>query len=439
MLGVLPALVRDPLAELDRIAVEHTGQIPLVRVGPLAIHFLTHPDHARHLLQESWRNYSRDNALWKPFKRFVGEGLFFGDADLWQKRRRLMQPLFVTRHLAGLAGVIGAAAARHADRLERSAASGTPVDMVQEMTDLVMAMTLEAQFGVGGDALDGRAVGQAIRDAQRVVNFHMLLSGLPDWLPRPGEASLRRNERIIEDFILGLVRERRAAPAEKRRDLLTLLVRARDEQTGEMFGDRALRDELVTLFSGGFEMTSLALSWLWYELGERPDIEARVRAEILDVLGGRTPTLEDLGRLSYTTRVIQESLRYHTILPAILRVALADDVIDGYRIPAGAVVLLSPHAMHQNPAFWDEPRRFDPDRFTPERSEARTRFAYLSFGAGPRQCIGMQLAMMEMQMVLALLLPRFRARLAPGHPPVRPRLETSVKPHPGLRMTIERI
>src|SRR5262249_54064482 len=151
-----------------------------------------------------------------------------------------------------------------------------------------MAMTLEAQFGVGGDARDGRAAGQAIRDAQRIVSAHMLLAGLPDWLPRPGEAALRRHQRVIDDFILGLARERRrapvvtagAAPAEERRDLLTLLIQARDEQTGEMFDDRALRDELVTLFSGGFEMTSLALAWLWHELGERPDIEAKVRAEI---------------------------------------------------------------------------------------------------------------------------------------------------------------
>lgn len=435
-IGILPALLRDALGELTRITLKHAGEIPVVHIGPIAVRLLTHPDHVQHILQDNWRNYGRNSGIWKPLRALVGEGLFLGDADVWQKRRRLMQPLFLTKHISGLAGVIRDVAARRAGRWEHIAASGTPVDMVQEMTELTMAMFFEAMFGVRAGDVSMQRAGQALQRSQRILGLHVLLSGFPDWVPRPMAATLRKDLDLIDDFILGLVRERRSAPSSEAKDLLTWLVRARDEQTGEALDDTALRDEMVTLFVGGTDTTSITLSWLWYVFYRYPEVAAKVRAEVEEVLGGREPSFEDLAKLSYTKRVIQETMRCYTLVLQIPRVAARDDIIDGYRIRAGETILVSPHALHMSPAFWDRPVQFDPDRFLPERSEGRPRFAYLPFGGGPRQCIGNLLAMMEMQIVLAVVLPRFGARLVPGHPPVRIRSQGNNKPHPGLRMQL---
>jgi cytochrome P450 len=180
--------------------------------------------------------------------------------------------------------------------------------------------------------------------------------------------------------------------------------------------DRQLLDEVKTMLLAGHETTANALTWTWYMLVQYPEIEAKLVAELAQVLGGRVPTMTDLPRLPYTQRVIQESIRLFPPAWIFLRHAIKDDEIGGYAIPPGQVVGISPYVMHRHPGFWEAPETFNPERFTPERVAARHRFAYIPFAAGPRQCIGNLFAMTEAQLVLATVAQRYRPRLVPGHP-----------------------
>ena len=215
------------------------------------------------------------------------------------------------------------------------------------------------------------------------------------------------------------------------------MLAARDEETGTGMSDAQLRDEIVTLFAAGHETTATALAWTWYLLAEHPDAEARLHAEVDGALGGRLPAYADLEALPWTRMVAEETMRLYPPAYSISRVAAADDEIDGHAIAKGSLVNVSPWVTHRNPALWEEPDRFDPERFLPERVKARHRYAYFPFGGGPRICIGMGFALMEARLILATLARRYRLRLVPGQD-IEPLGRITLRPANGLRMMIER-
>jgi cytochrome P450 len=193
----------------------------------------------------------------------------------------------------------------------------------------------------------------------------------------------------------------------------------------------------MTLLLAGHETTATALTWTWYLLSKHPDAACKLRVELDEVLGRRVPTVEDLPALEFTRRVIQESMRLYPPVWIISRTAIEEDEIGGYPIPAGSVVLVSQYAMHRHPDFWENPERFDPDRFLPERSRGRHPYAYFPFGGGPRLCIGADLAMLETQLILVTLAQRFQLELLPGHP-VEPEPLITLRPRYGMKMMLSR-
>jgi cytochrome P450 len=211
---------------------------------------------------------------------------------------------------------------------------------------------------------------------------------------------------------------------------------ARDEDTGQSMSDSQLRDELMTFLLAGHETTSLALAWTWYLLSEHPHVEARLETELYTTLSGRAAAYNDLGSLAYTRMVIEEALRLYPPAWGLSRQAIGPDQIGGYDLPGGWLVFIIPFVMHRLPAYWDEPEKFSPERFTPARSAARAKFVYLPFGAGPRQCIGNQFAMVEAQLVLGTLASRYRLRRVTRHP-VEPWPLITLRPRWGIQMTIE--
>jgi len=216
-----------------------------------------------------------------------------------------------------------------------------------------------------------------------------------------------------------------------------MLLFARDEETGDVMTDRQLRDEVMTIFLAGHETTSLALTWIWYLLSQHPDAQQLVEREVDASLQGRTPGYEDLARLPYTRMVIEEAMRLYPPAWGFSRQALGPDTIGGYHLPKGWLVFVIPAVMHRLPAYWADPDRFDPLRFTPEQTAARPKFVYLPFGAGPRQCIGNQFALIEAQLIVATLAQRYRLRLLPGHP-VEPWALVTLRPRYGMKMIVER-
>ncbi|HKC65273.1 MAG TPA: cytochrome P450, partial [Pyrinomonadaceae bacterium] len=241
----------------------------------------------------------------------------------------------------------------------------------------------------------------------------------------------------LDATIYRIIEERRACNVD-RGDLLSMLLSARDvEDDGGQMTDLQVRDEVMTLFLAGHETTANALTWTWYLLSEHPEVEAKLHEELDAVLEGRTPTIEDLPRLSYTEMVLMESIRLYPPAWAIGRLALKDHEIGDYTIPAKSLVLLSPYVTHRDARFFPEPDRFDPERWTVEARDARTQFSYFPFGGGPRRCIGEGFAWMEGILLIASFAREWRMRLIPNHR-VEPNPVITLRPKFGMKMRIEK-
>jgi cytochrome P450 len=283
-------------------------------------------------------------------------------------------------------------------------------------------------------AADADAVRESVSTLRDHVNYRMLhVLSFPERVPTPRNGRFRRALNRVDRIVYRMIDDRRSGRVHAD-DLLGMLLEARDEQ-GRGMCDEQLRDEVMTVFLAGHETTANALAWTLYLIARHPLVEERLRDEVDRVLGGRTPALPDLAGLPYVKMVLEEGLRLYPPAWAFGRQAIAEDEIGGYRIEKGAGVLVSPWLTHRHPAFWDEPERFDPERFSPERSAGRPRFAYLPFGGGPRQCIGNEFALLEGQLVLAMIVQSFNLQLAQGY---RAELEpvVTLRPKGGLPMTV---
>ena len=243
---------------------------------------------------------------------------------------------------------------------------------------------------------------------------------------------MRRTNRLVSEIL-----DNRRKAAADRPDLLGMLLAARDPETGEGMSDRLLRDEILTLFAAGHETTATGLTWTWYLLSEHPEVRAKLEAELDATLGGRTPAYADLEHMPYGRRVFEEALRLYPPAFSLSRVALAPDRVGPVRIRTGDLISISPYVTHRNPKLWPDPERFDPDRFLPERTAARPKFAYFPFGGGPRICIGNNFAMIEARLALAALAQRYRLSMAEGHPVV-PYGRVTLRPRYGLKMRAEK-
>jgi cytochrome P450 len=434
LLGVVPSLVRNPLAYLTGVARRRPGEIVAVRVGPIRLHVISDPEHVQFVLADEWRRFSK-GGMWEATRPLIGNGLVAAEGDFWLRQRRLMQPLFGPRFLSSLVPQMVAAIARELDRLPAQAGAGEPVDVGDLMACITQRVLLETMFGASLDPAEAEGLVGHLLTAFRAMNIRLFLYFAVDKIPLPGGRAFRRSILAMDEVLMRLVKERRASGAAQS-DLLSLLLGARDEEAAEGMDDRQLRDELVTLFVAGNDTTANALTWLCHALDENPEVDRRMRAEVAAVLGSRLPTEEDLPRLSYTKLVLQETMRLYPPVWMFPRFAQDEIVVGGYRIAPGSAIILCPLVTHRDPRFWERPEAFDPERFMPEAGAGRPRYAYYPFGGGPRQCIGNTFAMMEGTLIAAMLAQRYRPRRVPGRK-VELASASTLKPKHGLKMTFE--
>jgi len=430
VVGDLLAMRHHALELLAGAARE--GDVVRLRLGR-EVFLLNHPDHAQRVLHDNHTNY-RKNFFYARMKPMIGEGLLTSEGAEWKRRRRLAQPAFHKERLAGFAAIMAHHTGSMLDRWSDAAARGAPVDVAAEMMRLTLTVVGHALFGF--DLLsETDHAGPAITTALRITNerFYSLLY-LPPWVPTPMNLRFGRAMRVLDGLVSELIAARRTgAPRE---DLLGMLMEARDADGGGGLGDDELRDEVMTMLLAGHETTAHALAWALHLLSGAPEVAGRLHQESARALQGREATFADLPQLGYAARVSQESMRLYPPAWIFGREAIRGDAFGGFAIPAGATVAMCPWLLHRDERFWPEPRRFDPDRFLPQASAARPRFAYVPFAAGPRMCIGNAFAMMEMQIVLAMIADRHRLALVPDRPV---ELETSVtlRPRGGIWMTVE--
>lgn len=432
LVGNALLLWEDQLGNAMRMLDEY-GDIARLKFGPFRYYLVYDVDAIKHVLIDNNKNYVKSRN-YQGLKLVLGDGLVTSDGELWRRQRKLAQPAFVKRRIEAFAEPMARLSEEQVAAWDRLP-DGAVIDVHEAMMKLtfrIVGRTLfDAELGHDGDRI-GPLIATLIHYAN---DYAESLVRLPPWLlPTRKNREFLRAKREVDRLIEGIIEARRES-GEEREDLLGLLMSATDED-GRM-SEQQLRDEVVTLAMAGHETTANALAWTFYLLSLHPEIDRRLEAELDEVLSGRTPGLEDLPRLAFTDRVVRESMRLYPPAWAFERDALEDDILCGYRVEAGSTIGVATYALHRHPKHWENPEGFDPDRFLPERSAGRSRFAYLPFGAGPRQCIGMGMALMESVIVLATLRQRYRLELVSGH---RVELDPSVtlRPANGIRTTLRR-
>jgi cytochrome P450 len=430
--GDLAALAADPLGEF--VSRSRRGGVVPLQIGRTRGHLVSDPAVVRHVLLDNIDNYDKRTPAFDAVRVVLGNGMLTSGGGFWKRQRRIAQPAFHGESVRHFAPVISRLAAETADEWDRAAADGRPVDACTDMMTVTLRIVAETLFG------DDLAC-----DAARInLIFPVILSCLaarvssplrpPLWMPTANNRRLRPALRSLNEIVERLIATKRRRFASGRglqdahRDLLTILMLARDAETGEAMSDAQLRDEVMTLLIAGHETTANALAWLWVLLDRHPDEQERLRAELLTATGGRAPMVEDLSRLPRMKAVVQETLRLYPPVWMFDRRALGPDDLAGTKVAPGNLVIFCPYAIHRLPQLWSNPEEFRPERFEAGREEQKNKFAYLPFSAGPRTCIGNSFAMIESQIIIGTLLSRFRARLAdpaPVTPQPRVTLRTS--------------
>ena len=433
ILGMLPAVRRDPTGVFMR-AAHRFGDVVYFKIGPRRGYLISNPADVRHVLQDNARNYHK-SPLYEKLRLSLGNGLLTSEDDFWLRQRRIAQPAFHRQRVAALAGVMAQAARETADHWQTIAADGRAVDVADEMMRFTRTVVLRALLG--GDL---GPFASTVDPAWIVINEYVGNSfwslGIAERFQRAKVRRFQEARLVLRGAVDHVINERRRRPRDSP-DLLSMLMGARDEQTGERMTDEQLRVEVTTFLLAGQETTSLALTWTWYLLSQHPAVQQRLEQELDAVLHGRAPEYADLAELPYTRMVVDEALRLYPPAWGFSRQALADDTIGGFPLPRGWLAFVIPYVLHRLPAYWKDPQTFDPERFSPERSADRPKFVYLPFGAGPRQCIGNQFALIEAQLSVATLAQRYRLQLVKGH-----RVEAwpliTLRPRYGMPMVIER-
>jgi cytochrome P450 len=431
--GMTAAFRPDPIGYYT-MAFRTFGDVVGFHIGPFRSLLVAHPEHIKRVLQENNHNYEKGVVIAK-LKVLIGEGLFTSEGDFWRRQRKLAQPAFHRQRLGGFVATMADATRAMLDRWEARERSGAVFDVATEMSRLTLGIVGRTLFSRNLDD-DADEVGHTLTETLALMNDRtMRFMPSPLWWPTAANRRLRRTIGVLDRVVYDIIEARRRTD-EPHEDLLDMLLRARDEETGDGMTNRQLRDEVMTFVLAGHETTAVALAWTWYLLDRHPAVAERLRAEVTAALGGRTPTIDDLPRLQYARMVVEEAMRLYPPVWGFFRQALAPDTLGEHAVPKGALVLISPYVTHRHPRVWEDPERFDPERFTPERVRERPRFAYLPFSGGPRLCIGNEFALMEAQLAVAMTVQRYRLRLVPGTR-VEPESRVTLRPRGGLPMTIE--
>ena len=426
LVGHLPWFYADTNGFLLRLA-RSQGDVASFRLGRGEAFLLSHPDHVRQVLVEDAEAF-RKGRLMQRARRLLGDGLLTSDGEFHHEQRRRLQPAFCRRQLAQYGETVPHFAARVADRWTPDGA----LDVGDAMDELALAIVVRTLLGTD---IEGEAA--ALAADLRVLARWLPLLAVPKAhrLERAGLPPFRHAGQAA-DRIDAAVRRciAQAAPSGDR-DLLSLLLRTGAD--GAPMSPGLARDEAMTLFLAGHDTTAAALTWTWYLLAANPDVDRRLWRELGEVLGDRDPVPGDCAALGYTGMVLDEALRLYPPVGRIGRRPIADYRIGGRPIPAGAAVFLSPFVTQRDPRWWPDPERFDPGRWSEEARSERPRYAAFPFGAGPRSCIGGQMARTIGILAIATIARRWRMLRLPGPPP-RIRSILTLKPRGPLRLLLQR-
>lgn len=420
IVGNAGGLWQSGLESLRACALQYGDLVPL-RLFRKRFLFVSRPDYVAHVLATSHQKVAKGVAR-RSDHILLGDGISLREGDAWRRSRRLMQPAFRHDRLAAYGEEVVALTERAIEGWRE----GESRDVYADFSRLTMAIVGQALLGVDVAGEDADLADELTRAlATRDAHARTLSMLLPGWLPTPSNLRMWLARRRLDRILQKIVERRRAArrvtadgadePVPD--DLLSLLLSSGDEDGGFETGEHA-RSEMLTIFVGGHETVADLLAWTWYLLALHPEIEARLVAELDEVLGGRSPSTSDLPRLRYASMIVAEVLRLYPPAPVLIREAVAELEIGGYKVARGTEIVMSPWVLQRDPRFFDEPEVFDPNRWADGLASRLPRYSYFPFGGGPRLCLGRSFATLEATLVLAVVAQRFHLDLVPGHPVV---------------------
>ncbi|MEQ1824765.1 MAG: cytochrome P450 [Pirellula sp.] len=378
--------------------------------GLFQFYLVNHPSLVKAVLQGTHGSFDKKSLIYNRFQKVFGAGLVVSEGETWRCQRKLMQPMFGPGAIKGYLDGMKESIHKMFGRWDVAAERKSVFDASVDMNHLTLEIAGQALFD---DAFTQHA--EAIHRWTHDINYYCGKPPLPIirsfWFPSRLNRRLKTTLREFHAFLQETIEHRRGNMDS--RDLLGILLRATHEETGQAMTDAEIRDELLGMIIGGHETSSAALTWIWYELVRNPDVERRLHGELDEVLGDQPLQLEHLPQLRYAKMIIDETLRLHPPFWFENRNAVCDVELGGVTIPKGSLVIFSRYSVHRNPKFWRSPDVFDPNRFQPGHEEnARSTYASIPFGGGPRICIGIHFAAMELIVALAMIARRYRIRIA---------------------------
>jgi cytochrome P450 len=421
-------MYRDPLRFLTDVS-ERYGDVVHMKLGRRQDFLLNHPDYIRTILTDTDK---LRRLVHQPLRRLLGRGLLTSRGKTRQKQRLMLQPMFNREKIAVLAELMKPQIARWIEKWR----DGEQIEMADEMTRLTMVNAGRTLLNVD---LESEAV--ELREALLTVISSTRFSNLAGFtkylarLPLPENQRFRRAAKRLDGFIYDMIAERQTRRTDDP-DLLSVLVRLSMENRKGM-NDEKVRDQILTFFVAGHETIATALTWTWYLLAQHPAVMEKLQAELDAVLGDRELTISQLEELPYARMVFAEAMRVYSPVWIIGRNAMEDFPMNGFVIPKGSYIHLSPFLMHRDARYYPEPERFDPERWQDDAVAARPKFSYFPFGAGPMRCIAESFAWTQGILIIAMLARKWRMRVAPGHR-IALQPQVTLRSRYGMPMIVER-
>ena len=395
--------IRDPFGFMTENAREYGDIVHWEELsGPM--YQLNHPDYIEQVLVQNNQNYIKGEGFQNILGPVLGKGILNSEGAVWRRNRHLIQPAFHPKEIQRYSSMMTEFTEEELATWE----DGETRLVHEDMMEVTLKIVARALFGVDIDD-EVHTVGSALEEfmlgTESIANFI-----LPPGIPTPSRMQIKDAREQLDDVVYQLIRERREDPTGE--GVISTLLDATDEH-GNHMSDEQIRDEVVTLLLAGHETTALSLTLTMYALAQYPEVEEKLVAELDEVLDGETPTMADLDDLTYTEKVVKESMRLYPPVPGIVREATKPDIIGGYEIPAGATVQMNQWVVHRDPRWYDDPLAFRPERWTKEFEKSLPKLAYFPFAAGPRRCIGDRFAMLEARLLLATIYQQFHIELTP--------------------------
>jgi cytochrome P450 len=429
--GLLPFLA-SPMEAITAIARRYGG-VARVPIRGKYLYVVSDPEILKEMLVAHRQKYMK-NVRYRHIQALLGQGLLLSEAAEWRRQRVITQPAFKPDAIDAQMGWMAEYTDRFLDRWDGKAERGETFDVEPEFGRLAQCLSGRYLLGEPFDEIADEfcEIAAAVKAHWPQAPRNLVRAFIP--ISKVKIARFDASIAALDEIIRRFITKHRASDFADCGVLKRIVMASRAE--GAEFDDQSLRDQISTLFFAGHETSATGLCWIHWAISRHPEIRAKMLAE-LSSLDGRLPAAADLHSLTYTGQVIDESLRLHSPIHSISRVALVDDTLGGFHIPSGATVCVSMYAVHRLAHLWPDPETFDPSRFEPEKVAQRSRFAYLPFAAGHRNCIGAGQALLELRLVVARIAQRFVLELAPDQK-IEPAPGTTMYPRYGMKMRITR-